>query len=432
MTEVYVSMSLDLLHHGHINIIEHARKYGEITIGLLTDEAILEYKRAPYMTYSERERVAKNFQGVVRVVPQNEWDYCHNIRKYSPKFFVHGDNWNTGFQKKYKDNALLALNEVGCELIEIAYTHGIDEYALSNEVHSIVSSADRRRSSLKRMLESNKLVRILEVHSPLSGLVAEHTYVEVDGARVEFDGFWSSSLTDSTLMGRPDTESLDIAKRLDGVNNIFDVTTKPLVFDADTGKIPEHFALNVKSMERLGISAVIIEDKTGLKKNSLFGNSVSQSQASIEDFSHKISLGKTAQLSGDFMIIARIESLILDQPVDDAITRAHSYVKAGADGIMIHSRMKDPSEILNFAKIFRSQDIHTPLVCVPTSYNSIFECELKKAGFNMVIYANHMLRASYPAMKLIAESILSNGRSLEADSDLMSIKSILDLIPGTR
>ncbi len=432
MKSIYLGMSVDVFHHGHVNIIARAREYGDIIIGLLTDAAIADHKRLPYLNFDQRKKILENVVGVSKVVPQNEWDYSSNIRKYRPDFMIHGDDWLEGPLAPYRNKALVALAEYGGKLIEIPYTQDVSSTKIVESLISIGTTPEIRKGTLKRQLQAKPITRFMEAHSPISALIAEHLKTVVDGKVRQFDGFWSSSLTDSTEMGKPDIEALDISSRLANINHIFEVTTKPLIMDMDTGGKAEHFELNVRSVERLGVSAVIIEDKTGLKKNSLFGNEVAQSQEDIESFCDKLRAGRSSRISGDFMVIARIESLILEKGMDDALKRAGAYVDAGADGIMIHSRQKQPDEIYEFAKHFRSDFASVPLVSVPTSYNAVTEAELAERGFNIVIYANQLLRASYPAMQRVAKSILENSRSFEADRDLISINEILALIPGTK
>ncbi len=425
-------MTIDVLHHGHINIIEHARRYGDVVIGLLTDAAVADHKRLPFLTYEQRKRIIENISGVARVVPQDEWDYAPNLRRYRPDFMVHGDDWLEGPLAPYRQKALDALAEYGGKLIEVPYTQGVSSNAILTQLQGLGTTPDMRRKTLKRLLAAKPLSRFIETHNPISALVAEHAKVEVNGKVRQFDGFWSSSLTDSTTRGKPDNEALDLSSRLSNVNDIFEVTTKPLIFDGDTGGKPEHFELNVRSMERLGISAVIIEDKKGLKQNSLFGREIVQSQEDIGVFCDKIRAGRTARIGEDFIVIARIESLILEKGMKDAIERAHAYVNVGTDGIMIHSRKQEPDEVLEFARIFRRDFPSVPLVCVPTSYNTCMEDVLEAHGFNIVIYANHLLRAAIPAMQRVAHEILHHARSAEVDSYIMSINEILELIPGTR
>jgi phosphoenolpyruvate phosphomutase len=432
MPTVYIGMTIDILHHGHINVIEQARQYGDVMIGLLTDAAVADHKRLPYLTYDQRKKIVENIRGVAAVVPQEEWDYAPNLRRYRPDFMVHGTDWIDGPLAPYRQKALDALAEYGGKLIEIPYTLGVSCQAIVSHLQCMGTTPDIRRRTLKRLLAAKPISRYIEAHNPISALIAEHATVDVDGKVRQFDGFWSSSLTDSTARGKPDIEALDISSRLSNVNDIFEVTTKPLIFDGDTGGKPEHFELNVRSMERLGISAVIIEDKKGLKKNSLLGNEVEQTQEDIEIFCEKIRAGRAARVSDDFMVFARIESLILDKGMNDATTRAQAYVSAGADGIMIHSRRKTADEVFEFAHIFRSDFPSVPLVCVPTSYNAVTEAELAAHGFNIVIYANHLLRAAYPAMSIVAHEILRNNRSAEVDTQLMGINEILAVIPGTR
>ena len=428
---VYISLTADSIHHGHMKLFETARKYGDIIIGLLSDKAVAEHKRIPYLNFEQRKKILINFKGVKSVIVQNEWDYSKNIKSLKPDFLVHGDDWKTGHMSEIRRKVLKIMKSYGGKLIEIPYTKGVSSSALINHLNEISVTPDIRRSLLRRTIESNKISKFLEAHSPLSAIIGENTFIEKKGKKIGFDGFWSSSLTDSTVVGKPDNESLDFSQRLNGVDQIFEVTTKPLIMDGDTGGKVEHFEMRIKSAERLGISALIIEDKKGLKKNSLLKDTSRQTQEGKIKFSEKISVGKKAQISDDFMIIARIESFILGQGLNDAISRAHSYIEAGADGIMIHSKSKNPSEVIAFSKVFRKSYKKIPLVSVPSSYNQISEKTLYENGFNIVIYANHMLRASYPAMQHVAKTILEKNRSKEADKKLLSIKEILNLIPGT-
>lgn len=429
MKKVYVGMSADLVHPGHMNILKVAAEYGEVIVGLLTDKAIASYKRLPYMTYSQRKAVIENIKGVKEVIPQDTLDYRPNLELIKPDIVVHGDDWKEGVQSKTRQQVIDTLAQWGGELIEPNYTDGISSTVLNKSLKELGTTPDIRRSRLRRLIDSKPIVRILETHNALSGLITENIKAE-NGT--EFDGMWSSSLTDSTSKGKPDIEAVDVSTRINTINEIFEVTTKPMIYDADTGGIAEHFAFTVRTLERTGISAVIIEDKTGLKKNSLFGNDVAQTQDTIENFCQKIQTGKKAQITDDFMIIARIESLILEKGIDDAITRAKAYIEAGADGVMIHSRQKSPDEVIEFCRQLREYNENIPIIAVPTSYNEITAQDLGKAGVNVVIYANHMLRAAYPGMKNVAKSILDNDRSLEAEKQLLSIKEILDLIPGTK
>ncbi len=427
---VYVGMSADLIHPGHLNIINEARKLGEVVVGLLTDEAIASYKRLPTLTFEQRKVVVENIKGVSRVVPQHTLDYVPNLRELRPDYVVHGDDWRTGVQKATRERVIEVLKEWGGQLVEVPYTPGISSTVLNQSLKEIGTTPEVRMKRLQRLIDAKRIVRLIEVHNGLTGLIAEKVSVDVDGMRREFDGMWASSLTDSTAKGKPDIEAVDLTSRVTTLNEILEVTTKPIVFDGDTGGKPEHFVFTVKTLERMGISAVIIEDKIGLKKNSLFGTEVEQEQDTIESFCGKITAGKRARVTDDFMIIARIESLILNQGMDDALRRANAYVDAGADGIMIHSRKKDPAEIFEFCAEYRRFDRRVPLIVVPSTFNHVTEDELADAGVNVVIYANHLLRSAYPAMVRTAETILRHGRSLEADPYMMSIKEILELIPG--
>lgn len=430
MKKVYVGMSADLVHPGHLNIIKEAKKLGEVTIGLLTDEAIASYKRLPYMEYELRKEVIENIKGVHEVVPQSTLDYRPNLKKIKPDFVVHGDDWKEGVQSQTRRQVIDTLHAWGGKLIEVPYTHGISSTQLNNALREIGITPDQRVKRLRRLINSKKIVRIIEAHSGLTGLIIENTVVEMNGEIREFDGMWASSLTDSTTKGKPDIEAVDITQRTDNINDLVEVTTKPIIFDGDTGGKIEHFVFTVRTLERLGVSAVIIEDKVGLKKNSLFGTEVPQMQDSIEGFCNKIKAGKRAQVREDFMIISRIESLILKQGLDDALKRAHAYISAGVDAVMIHSKEKSAKEILQFCEEYKKFERRVPLVAVPSSYDTIYEDELAEAGVNVVIYANQLLRSAYPAMLDTAKKILTNKRSYEARENLMNIKDILTLIPG--
>lgn len=425
---VYVAMSADLVHSGHMNILKEASKLGEVIVGLLTDEAIASYKRLPFMEFAQRKNVIENIKGVVEVIPQTTLDYCPNLKKIKPDYVVHGDDWKEGVQKKIRQQVIDTLKKWDGKLVEIKYTEGISSTKLNQSLKEIGTTPDIRLRRLRRLINSKSVVKIMEAHNALSALIVENLQVD----RNEYDGMWSSSLTDSTSKGKPDIEAVDVTARINTINEIFEVTTKPMIYDADTGGIAEHFAFTVRTLERTGVSAVIIEDKTGLKKNSLFGNEVAQTQDSIENFCNKIKVGKKSQITDDFMIIARIESLILEKEIDDAITRAKAYIEAGADGIMIHSRKKSPDEILEFCGLLREFNSSVPIIVVPSSFNQITAKELSEAGVNVIIYANHMLRAAYPGMVNVAKSILKHDRSHEAEKDLLSIKEILELIPGTK
>lgn len=430
MKKVYVGMGTDLIHHGHINIIEKARELGEVTVGLLSDEAVTKYSRMPFLEYDERKRILENIKGVSQVILQEELDYEKNLRALKPDYVVHGTDWQVGPQKHIRDKVIRMLSEWGGELIEPDYTEGISSSGLRNAMREVGTTPDIRRRMLRRLLAAKPIVRVLEAHNGISGLIVEETRVEAGGELREFDALWVSSLTDSTAKGKPDTEYVDRTSRIQTINDILEVTTKPIILDGDTGGLTEHFTLMVKNMERLGVSAVIIEDKSGLKRNSLFGTEVKQELEDIDVFCEKISLGKKAQLTSDFMIIARIESLIANVGMEEALKRAKAYIEAGADGIMIHSRHKDGSEIMEFMKKYQKLEYKVPVISVPSSYNQFTEDELYEAGFSVVIYANHLLRSAFPAMKKTAETILENKRSLEADQYCMSIKEILEILPN--
>ncbi len=426
---VYMCFSTDIIHGGHIAIIKKAQKLGRLIIGVLSDEAVASYKRFPLVPESERRIMFENIAGVHKVVEQKTLSYRENLEKYKPAIVVHGDDWCTGFQRPIRDEVTSILASYGGKLVEYPYSSDQKYVDIDLRTRSNLAMPDIRRGRLKRVLEAKGLITAMEAHDGLTGVIVENTVVHQDGGAHQFDAMWISSLCDSTAKGKPDIELVDMTSRFRTIEDITEVTTKPIIFDGDTGGKTEHFVYTVRSLERLGVSMVIIEDKTGLKKNSLFGTEVKQTQDSIESFSEKIRAGKRAQRTKEFMICARIESLILERGMEDALTRAFAFVEAGADAIMIHSRKKDPSEIQEFIERFREKDKSTPIVLVPTSFNSIKEEEWKQRGANIIIYANQLMRAEVPAMQKAAESILENHRAEECDAMLMPFKDIIRMIP---
>lgn len=426
---VYICFSTDILHSGHIAIINKAKRFGKLIIGLLTDEAIVSYKRYPLVPYSERKSMFENIVGVYRVVEQNHLSYKENLEKYLPDFVVHGDDWKSGFQKPIREEVISVLNTYGGRLVEFPYSVNDTYDELEKRAKAELATPDMRRARLKRVLGMKGTITAMEAHSGLTGLIVENTKVEENGGLRQFDAMWVSSLCDSTAKGKPDIELVDMTSRFRTIDDICEVTTKPIIFDGDTGGLTEHFVYTVRSLERMGVSMVIIEDKTGLKKNSLFGTEVQQTQAAIPDFCEKIKAGKKAQRTKEFMICARIESLILERGMEDALERAFAFADAGADAIMIHSRKKDPSEIFEFVEKFREKDSTTPIVVVPTSFNTVTEEEFKERGVNIIIYANQLTRTGFPAMQNAAETILRNHRAKECDDVCMPFKDIIRLIP---
>ncbi len=426
---VYMCFSTDILHSGHFSIIKKAEKLGKLIIGVLSDDAVVSFKRFPLVPFSERKSMLENISGVYKVVEQTTLSYKENLEKFKPDYVVHGDDWLMGFQKPVRDEVITILDSYGGKLVEYPYGKDNKYEDLENRARAELATPDVRRARLKKLLAMKGTISAMEAHSGLTGLIVENTTVEENGGLRQFDAMWVSSLCDSTAKGKPDIELVDMTSRFRTIDDICEVTTKPIIFDGDTGGLTEHFVYTVRSLERMGVSMVIIEDKTGLKKNSLFGTEVQQTQAAIPEFCEKIRAGKKAQRTKDFMICARIESLILEQGMDDALERAFAFAEAGADAIMIHSRRKDPDEIFEFVAKFREKDSATPIVVVPTSFNTVTEEEFKERGVNIVIYANQLTRTGFPAMRNAAETILKNHRAKECDDICMPFKEIISLIP---
>ena len=428
MKTVYSCFCTDIIHDGHRNIIAHAKRLGRVIIGALTDEALIRYNKFPTISFAERIQLYQELDEVDEVIIQDSIMYDKVIAELKPDYVVHGDNWKSGPESAIRRNVMELLSVYGGELVEVSYTYNEQIKKVDSQLREKLAMPEYRRKRLKKLITMCSMVKTIEVHSGLTGLIAERTIVEEAGKLDQFDAMWVSSLCDSTAKGKPDIELVDMSSRLRTIDDIMEVTTKPIILDGDTGGLMEHFVYNVRTLERLGVSAVIIEDKMGLKKNSLFGTEVEQTQDSVENFCSKIAAGKKVELTDEFMIIARIESLILEKGMEDALFRARAYVAAGADGIMIHSRRKEPEEIFEFCDRFRELDTHTPLVVVPTSFNSVTEDEFTQHGVNIVIYANQLTRSAFPAMKSTAEAILRNHRAFEIDAGLMPFQEIITLI----
>ena len=425
---VYVPLAVDILHSAHINILKKAKKYGKVVVGLLTDKAISEYKKLPLINYDERFKILSGIKFVDRIVEQSSWDYSKNIKKYKPDYFIHGDDWKVGIQKNQRKKVIQSLKLNNGKLIEVPFTKNISSTEIKNKILKLEMSSDNRVSRLKRLMDAKEIVKILESHNSLTGLIIENLIVSKINSFNEFDGMWSSSLTDSATKGKPDNSSVDFSTRLASLNDMMEVTTKLLVFDADNGGQLEHLRFLVRSLERSGASAIIMEDKIGLKKNSLFKNQTGAKQDKPEHFAKKIKLICNYRKNNDFMVIARIESFIVGKGLKDALRRAEIYSKAGADGILIHSKEKTPKEIFSFAKEFKKSKNFIPLVSVPSTYSKVYEKDLIRNGFKLVIYANQLLRAAYPAMQFTAKKILENSRAFEIEKKIIPIKEIINLI----
>lgn len=426
---VYMCFSTDIIHSGHIAIINKAAALGKLVVGVLSDETVASYKRFPLINFDERKALMANIKGVSKVIEQKELSYKNILNELKPDYVVHGDDWCTGFQEPIRKEVISVLETYGGKLVEFPYSRDAKYDELDRNSRAELSMPDMRRGRLRKLISMKGCINAIEAHSGITGLIAEKTTVLQDGKTYQFDAMWVSSLCDSTAKGKPDIELVDMTSRFRTIDDIMEVTTKPIIFDGDTGGLTEHFVYTVRSLERMGVSMVIIEDKCGLKKNSLFGTEVQQTQDSIENFCEKIKAGKKAQKTKDFMICARIESLILEQGMDDALERAFAFAGAGADAIMIHSRRKEPDEIFEFIEKFREKDSTTPIVLVPTSFNTVYESEFKERGANVIIYANQLTRTGFPAMQDAARTILKNHRAKECDDKCMSIKDIITLIP---
>jgi len=426
--KVYVVFAADILHEGHINILSKASKYGDVIVGLLSDKAVTSYKKLPQINYKQREVVLKNIKFVKSIIPQYEIDYTKNLNKIKPDYVFHGDDWKKGILSGIRSKVIKQLKKWNGKLIEIPYTKNISSTIIKKRTLETGNMPINRVSKLKRLIEAKDIVKFLECHNSLTGLIIENLNYTKSNKFDEFDGMWSSSLTDSLSRGKPDNQSVDLSTRFLGLNEILDVTTKPIIFDADNGGRPEHIPYTVKSLERMGVSAMVIEDKIGLKKNSLFKNQKGVKQDTIRNFSEKISVAKKFKKTNDFFIVARVESLILKKGKNDALKRAEAYSEAGADAILIHSKEKKPDEIFEFSKLFSKSKFYKPLIAVPSTYSIVKESELAKNGIKVVIYANQLLRASYPAMYETAKKILQHKRAKEVEKNITPIKNIISLI----
>jgi phosphoenolpyruvate mutase len=424
---VYVPLAADILNEGHLNILKIASNYGKVIVGLLTDAAIIQYKNLPFFDYDQRFKIVSNLKLVDEVVPQDNWNYRLILNSIKPDFFVHGDDWKTGIQAKIRLEVIRELKKWDGKLIEPKYSKNISRISQKNKILHLGVTPDQRKLQLKRLLKVKKFIRIMESHSALSSLIIENVNINKNRKLLQFDGIWSSSLTDSALRGKPDNQSVDYSQRINFLNETIDTSLKPVIFDGDNGGRLEHLTYLVKNLEKIGVSALVLEDKKGLKINSLFKDQAKSFQESAEQFSKKIKIAINSRISKDFMIVARIESLILGKSLKDAINRAEKYSKAGADAILIHSNKNHPTEIFNFAKVFKRSKFFKPMIAIPSTYSKTYEKELVNNGFKIVIYANHLLRASYKAMYETAEKILINQRAFESEKKITPINNIISL-----
>ncbi len=429
MKTVYVCMVADMVHPGHLNILKEASKLGKITVGLLTDEAVASYKRLPYLDYEQRKIIVENLKNVSEVVKQTERDHRPNLRKLKPDYVVHGDDWREGPLKKTREEVIETLKEWGGQLVEVPYTKGISSTKLNKTLQEVGTTPEIRLRRLRRLINAKKTVRIIEAHSGITALVAEHIHVNENGMKKEFDGMWACSLTDSLVKGKPDGHAVDISSRLITLNDLLEVTTKPIIFDGKSGGSMQQFGFTVRTLERLGVSAIIIHDNVASESGKKYEDFTVMKQSSVEDFCNKIQYGKSAQITSEFMIITRIDSLFLGKGMDDAMARARAYVRAGVDGIMIHSAPGRPEDVLQFCKKFEKMKHPVPLLAVPSRHDEVYERDLMDAGVNMIVYENHLLRSSFPAMVKTARNILEHERAMESSEDLMSIDEIQKLIP---
>jgi len=424
--KVYVGLSADILHNGHINILKIASKLGDVTVGLLTDSAISSYKKFPLLTYKQREAIVKNIKFVKKVIPQTTSDYTNNLLMAKPDYVVHGDDWRSGIQKKSREKVIKTLKKWSGKLVETKYTKNISSSKIRNKIIKLGTSPENRRSKLKRLIDAKKIVRIIESHNAFTGQIVENLKLIKNQNFLEFDGMWSSSLTDSVIRGKPDNQTVDYSTRVAGLNEILDVTTKPVIFDADNGGKIEHLTYLIRTLERVGVSAIVMDDKFGLKKNSFFKNQIGVKQDSIENFCTKLEKAKESKISDDLLIVAKIESFILGKDLKDAIRRAEAYSRAGADAILIHSKKKYPNQIFSFSRNFQRSKFFKPMIAVPSTYSKTYEQELIDNGFKIVIYANHFLRALHPAILDVATMILKNQRSFEAEKKISSISKVIN------
>ena len=417
---VYVGITGDIIHPGIINIIQKGAKYGRLIVGLLSNEAIATHKRIPYLTYEQRKAVIENIKGVSEVVPQEEWSYVPNLLKLKPDYIIHGDDWKTNYLKGIREEVFEVMKKIGGEVIEIPYTKGINSSQLFESTTNNGITAVQRLQSLRQLMNYKPIIRIMEANSGLSGLIIENLKVEKEDGIQRFDGIFIN-LLDSNPLGISEQESSTFTSKLNTVTDILECTTKPIIYGGYTSDNYENVTFTIEKLELMGISAIIIEDK--------FKNK--QELCNEDEFCLKIKEGKKAQTNPDFMIIAGIKELILGKNIDDALKKALTSIKAGADGILISSNQKNGDDIKEFCLKLRKENKNIPIVLIPTAYDQFTEKEFAEWGANIIIYVDYLKKATYPAMKKCAETILKSERSLEVNEMCMPIKEILNLIPGT-
>jgi phosphoenolpyruvate phosphomutase len=427
---VFVVMSAEIFHPGHLNIIKVARDLGEVTVGLATDRFNARYKRLTLMSYEDRKAIVENINGVKNVIAQDTLDLAPILRELRPDYFVHGDDWKFGPLKAVRQQVLEVMQEWGGVLVEPPYTEGISSTKLNAAWRSIGATPETRIRHFRRMLEFQPVVRLLEVHNSLSGIIIERTLVEGNERDKEFDGMWYSDLTDSLAKGKPNSSFVDLTSRINTIHGILESTTKPLIVEAGNGGITEHFVSTVKTLERLGVSAVVIADKVGYEGAVFSLNGNEPVQEDVNDFARKIASGKKTQVNKDFSIITQINSLVMHEDVENALRRARVYIEAGVDALMIHSNVETLTDFFEFCRSYRNLEDKVPLLAAIPARSSLDEDQLISAGVQFIVYPDQLLRAAYTSMLNAAKTLLIQARASDVDELYAPISEICDFVPG--
>ncbi len=406
---VYVGMSADLVHPGHINLLREAASLGRVTVGLLTDRAISSYKRMPFLTFEQRRAVIEHIAFVTAVVPQDTLDYTDNLRLLRPDFVVHGDDWRNGVQAQTRRRVLDVLREWGGTLVEPPYTEGISSTALRMAAMDIGFAPGVRQRRLRRMLDCKPLVRVMQAHDGLSAHIVDRLEETTQGAPREYDAIWVDSLAGAPIRGKPDPLPFDLSSRLVTLHEILDATTKPLICNAGGAGHAAGVTAAVRTLERIGVSAIVIDTEVTDRRAVPAMAASAPPQDDMAAFIREIAAARDARVTPDFMIIARINDRTRDCGADRMMARAAAGVDAGADAVMCDSDPVNPDGIFDLCRRYRRLMNGHPLLVGLSGTEGLQEHDLASAGASMVVYTDTLLRAAREAMISAASQVLSCG-----------------------
>jgi len=420
---VYVGMVGDMLHVGHINILKTAARLGRVTVGVLTDRAVVGYKRLPLLAFEDRVRVVESIADVAAVVPQKTLSYVENLRALRPDYVVHGDDWRYGDQvSRARAEVIATLGEWGGELVEVAYTKGISSTAIHRSGAADALFSGTRQGRLRRLLAAKPTLRIVEAHSGLSAKIAAEVRGP-DGA-TGFDAVWQSGLTDAIHRGKSDGGAVDRGRRLQAVEEILDAGPLPLIYDGRAAGRPETVFDLTRALDKAGVSALCLGDRSDPDRT---GPEMSPAETVAQ-----IEAVRAACPTGAVMAISRI---VVAAPgnggsgaLDRALDRALALLEAGSDAVMFDSAADTAEPILDIAARLRRQRRDVPLFAAQSDRWGAPIHRFENAGIDAVVYETHLLRATVAPMRRAATALLAEGTG--PAPDLTPLPELRGLFPS--